>query len=147
MAKTTVRDIYRASLSILFEQEDNDPDFKRSFPFFLSKLLMEILPYENQVRRFQKREALSPEDVPVITEIDDTTLPYDERFLRIAVPDGIAGLFMADDDSKKAESVLQTFVRQSLRTCTRARRTKTNEAGECSEFFQPIGYYATIPQL
>ena len=45
MAKTTVRDIYRASLSILFEQEDNDPDFKRSFPFFLSKLLMEILPY------------------------------------------------------------------------------------------------------
>lgn len=42
MAKTTVRDIYRASLSILFEEEDNDPDFKRSFPFFLSKLLMEI---------------------------------------------------------------------------------------------------------
>ncbi len=107
MAKTTVRDIYRASLSILFEEEDNDPDFKRSFPFFLSKLLMEILPYENQVRRFQKREALRPEDVPVITEIDDTTLPYDERFLRTAIPDGIAGLFMADDDSKKAESVLQ----------------------------------------
>lgn len=156
MAKTTVRDIYRASLSILFEEEDNDPDFKRSFPFFLSKLLMEILPYENQVRRFQKREALRPEDVPVITEIDDTTLPYDERFLRTAIPDGIAGLFMADDDSKKRNLSCSTtsmcrrastFVRQSLRTCTRARRTKTNEAGECSGLFQSVYYHATIPQL
>ena len=54
MAKTTVRDIYRASLSILFEQEDNDPDFKRSFPFFLSKLLMEILPYREPGAAFSE---------------------------------------------------------------------------------------------
>ena len=33
MAKTTVRDIYRASLSILFEEEDNDPDFSAAFHF------------------------------------------------------------------------------------------------------------------
>lgn len=107
MAKTTVRQIYQLALSILFEEEDSDPDFKRSFPFFLSKSLMQVLPYENQVRRFQGKELMEPEDVPVITEINDDTLPYDERFLRTAIPDGIAGLFMADDDSKKAESVMQ----------------------------------------
>lgn len=107
MARTTVRQIYQMALAILFEEEDSDPDFKRSFPFFLSKSLMQVLPYENQVRRFQGKELMEPEDVPVITEINDDTLPYDERFLRTAIPDGIAGLFMADDDSKKAESVMQ----------------------------------------
>lgn len=107
MAKTTVRQIYQLALSILFEEEDSDPDFQRSFPFFLSKSLMQVLPYENQVRKFQGKAQMEPEDVPVITEIDETTLPFDERFLRTAIPDGIAGLFMADDDSKKAESVMQ----------------------------------------
>nr|WP_300129923.1 hypothetical protein [uncultured Butyricicoccus sp.] len=107
MARTTVHDIYCAALSILFEEEDSDPDFKRSFPFFLTKMLVEVLPYENQVRQFEGKERLTVEDVPVVTTIDEQTLPFDERFLRTAIPDGIAGLFMADDDSKKAEAVLQ----------------------------------------
>ena len=156
MAKTTVRDIYRASLSILFEEEDNDPDFKRSFPFFLSKLLMEILPYENQVRRFQKREALSPEDVPVITEIDDErrlmTSAFCAQPFRMAL---LVCLWRTMTAKKQNLSCSTTsmcrrasiFVRRSLRTCTRARRKKTNEAGKRSGFFQPIGYYAAIPQL
>lgn len=114
MAKTTVRWIYQMALALLFERENEDPDFLAAFPLLLSKTLMQVLPYENMVRQCEKQPVLKPEDVPLVTEIDDTVLPFDERFLRTAIPDGIAGLFMADDDSKKAESVVQynKFVQQ-----------------------------------
>ena len=54
-------------------------------------------------------------DVPLLFEMDnDATFDFDERLLRTATVDGIAGLFKADDDSKKTESVLHynKFVEQ-----------------------------------
>lgn len=114
MAKTTIRNVYQLALALLFEQENEDPDFLRAFPLLLTKTLMQVLPYENMVRQADGRAVLTPEDVPFILELSDDELPFDERFLRTAIPDGIAGLFMADDDSKKAESVMQynKFVQQ-----------------------------------
>ena len=107
MAKTTVRRIYQLSLALLFEKENEDPDFLAAYPLLLSKVLMQVLPYENMVRIVDGRPELAPEDVPFIEDVTEDELPFDERFLRTAVPDGIAGLFMADDDFKKAEAVMQ----------------------------------------
>ena len=50
MAKTTVRRIYQLSLALLFEKENEDPDFLAAYPLLLSKVLMQVLPYENMVR-------------------------------------------------------------------------------------------------
>lgn len=100
----TVRDIYRRALAKVFEKQGNDPDFDAYSPLLLDGLLMEALPYENQIRRQQGRPVL--ESAPVVEAIDETEIPYDDRITRIALPYGLASVLLGDDESRKAESVI-----------------------------------------
>lgn len=101
----TVKQVYQRALAIVFEQEGGDPDFDQYSPLLLDRLVMEALPYENQIRRAAGREEL--ESAPVIEAIDGTALDYDDRITRIALPYGLAAVLLSDDESRKAESVMQ----------------------------------------
>lgn len=111
---TTVRDIYKLGLAKLFEKEGEDADFQTACPLLLSQLLMQALPYENMIRRANGREIIEPWEVPWYDAVTDDEIGWDERILRAAIPDAMTGLFMADDDSKKTEAVMQynRFVQQ-----------------------------------
>lgn len=120
MAKhaATVREIYKLALAKLFEKENEDADFQTACPMLLNQLLMQALPYENMIRRADGREVIEPWEVPWYDSITDDEIGWDERILRAAIPDALAGLFMADDDSKKTEAVMQynRFVQQLSET-------------------------------
>lgn len=100
----TVKQVYQRALAIVFEQEGGDPDFDQFSPLLLDRLVMEALPYENQIRRAAGRPELS--GAPVIEKIDDTEIDYDDRITRIALPYGLAAVLLSDDESRKAESVM-----------------------------------------
>lgn len=101
---TTVRHIYTLALARIFENPGSDQDFDTYSPALLEQLLMEALPYENQIRRFYGREPV--ESVPEITAIDETAIDWDDRITHIALPYGLAGILLSDDESRKAESVM-----------------------------------------
>lgn len=100
----TVKQVYRRALAIVFESPGGDPDFDQFSPLLLDRLVMEALPYENQIRRAAGREELA--SAPVIEQIDDTEIDYDDRITRIALPYGLAAVLLSDDESRKAESVM-----------------------------------------
>ena len=106
--KATVNSIYKAACRLIFETPDDDEDLKASFPVFLSMALLHALDTENNIRAVQARAALPADDVPDVESADDTAteLPFDARILRLAVPYAIKSSFLADDNSKKAESVI-----------------------------------------
>ena len=101
---TTVRKIYRLALARIMESPGNDADFDTYSPDLLEQLLVEALPYENPIRRQAGRPLL--ERAPEVTAIDDTELEYDDRIARLALPYGLAGILLSDDESRKAESVM-----------------------------------------
>lgn len=105
--KTTVRQIYEASCRAIYETPGDDEDLKNSFPFHLQLALLHALDTENVIRAAGGRQVLHTDDIPDIREIGEQTLPFDERILRLAVPYCIKSKFLEDDNSKKAESVIE----------------------------------------
>ena len=102
----TTQKIFNLAAAILFESKGGDADFAKYAPLFLEQLLMEALPYENQIREYQGRERL--ETAPEVTAIDDQTeIDWDDRITRGALPHGLASKFMGDDNNKKAEAVIE----------------------------------------
>lgn len=101
----TVREIYELAAAIIFERPGSDEDFDLYTPKFLTRLLMEALPYENMIRRQKGQPPL--ETSPKITQIDDTMIDWDDRITRNALPHGLASCLMGDENSKKAESVME----------------------------------------
>lgn len=100
----TIKGIYVRALAKVFEQQGGDPDFDQYSPLLLDGLLVEALPYENQIRR-QKGLPLV-DRAPEIIAIDDTEIDWDDRITRIALPYGLASVLLGDDESRKAESVI-----------------------------------------
>lgn len=102
----TTQKIFNLAAAILFETKGGDTDFDNYAPLFLEQLLMEALPYENQIREYQGRERL--ETAPEVNSIDDQTeIDWDDRITRGALPHGLASKFMGDDNNKKAEAVIE----------------------------------------
>ena len=102
----TTKKIFDLAAAILFEKQGGDADFDYYAPLFLEQLLMEALPYENQIRAQQGRERLATApEVPAIN--DETEIDWDDRITRGALPHGLASKFMGDDNNKKAEVVIE----------------------------------------
>lgn len=104
----TANSIYKAACRLIFETPDDDEDLKASFPTFLTMALLHALDAENNRRAAQGCAALTVDEVPDVESADDTqtVLPFDGRILRLAVPYAIKSSFLADDNAKKAESVI-----------------------------------------
>lgn len=102
----TTKKIFDLAAAILFESKGGDADFDKYAPLFLEQLLMEALPYENQIREYEGRERV--QTVPEVTAIDElTVIDWDDRITRGALPHGLASRFMGDDNNKKAEAVIE----------------------------------------
>lgn len=101
---TTVKRIYELALAKIFEAPGNDEDFDAYSPAILDALLLEALPYENQIRENAGRERL--EIAPEIAAIDSTPLDWDDRICRVALPYGLASVLLSDDQSTMAQSVM-----------------------------------------
>lgn len=102
----TTQKIFDLAAAILFESKGGDADFDKYAPLFLEQLLMEALPYENQIREYRGRERL--ETASEVIAIDDQTeIDWDDRITRGALPHGLASKFMGDDNNKKAEAVIE----------------------------------------
>lgn len=100
----TIQEIYTLALARIFESPGSDADFDTYSPALLEQLLQEALPYENQIRRQAGRPLL--DSAPRVPQIDDTELDWDDRITRIALPYGLAGILLSDDESRKSESVM-----------------------------------------
>ena len=100
----TVKEVYRAALARVFESPGSDEDYDAYSPVLLDSLLAEALPYENAIRRSRGQPVLGR--APRVDKIDDTELDYDERICRVALPFGLAAVILADDESRKSESLL-----------------------------------------
>lgn len=102
----TTKKIFDLAAAILFEKKGGDADFDYYAPMFIEQLLMEALPYENQIREQQGRERLLT--APEVTAIDDQTeIDWDDRITRGALPHGLVSKFMGDDNNKKSEAVIE----------------------------------------
>lgn len=124
--KISTYDIYRLSLSKIFEEVEDDTDFKLHFPSFLDTALMECLPYENQLRRvtnylhrkdagFIPLEMLSDAPVFIGKEPSETDIvEYHPRLTRISIPYAIASLYFQDDGELNLSTVYRNRYAQSL---------------------------------
>lgn len=101
---TTIRRIYELALARVMESPGNDEDYDNYSPALLDTLFMEALPYENQIRKHKGLPTL--DTAPEVRQIDETVLDWDDRITRIALPYGLSAVILADDESRKAESVL-----------------------------------------
>lgn len=101
----SVRLIYKLALAQIFESPGGDEDFETYSPLLLNTLLEEALPYENMIRKSDGRPLLL--ELPEITVVDDTNIDMDGRICKIALPYGLASVLLADDESRKAESILK----------------------------------------
>ena len=103
----TVERIYEIACHGVFTAADDDEDFKAFSPAFLSSCMIEALPYENMIRKFEGRELLTTAMIPDFDEIDDTEVDiFDERIVRLALPYGLKAYLLEDDGSRKAEAVM-----------------------------------------
>lgn len=100
----TVRKIYALALAKIFETKGNDSDYDTYSPLLLESLLLETMPYENQIRRQAGKPLV--EKAPEIDAIDDTEIDWDDRITKIALPYGLASMLLSDDESRKAEYVM-----------------------------------------
>lgn len=105
--KTTVKQIYEAACRSIYETPGDDEDLQKSFPYHLQIALLHALRTENSIREKDGRAPVTADDIPDIRDIDASTLPFDERILRLAVPYCIKSKFLEEDSAKKAESVLE----------------------------------------
>lgn len=105
MATVTVRQIYDMAAAILFERYGNDLDYDALSPLFLSRMLQEALPYENQIREFRGEPKLA--GAPMLTAIDSTVLDWDDNICKVALVHGLASALLADESNKKAESIIE----------------------------------------
>lgn len=102
---TSVSVVYRLALAQIFETPGGDADFDSFAPLVLNTLLCEALPYENAIRRAAGREELR--ELPEIEQITDARIDMDDRITRAALPYGLASVLLADDEARKAESVMK----------------------------------------
>lgn len=105
MATVTIRQLYDMAVAILFERYGGDDDFDQLSPQFLSRMLQEALPYENQIREYQGREKLK--SAPMITLIDDTVLDWDDNICKNALVHGLASCLLGDESNKQAEALIE----------------------------------------
>lgn len=91
----TVKDIFSAALSLMFEPEGNSESFAPYALPFLNLLLPELFDQENELRKAQGKELLAA--IPQLKTLDDT-VPYDDRLTRGALPYGLAAKLVLDDN-------------------------------------------------
>ena len=101
---TTIKRIYTLALAKIIEAPGTDVDYDSYSPPLLDSLLVEALPYENAIRAQRGDEELT--SVPEISVIDETVLDWDDRITLVALPWGLAGALLFDDENRKAESVM-----------------------------------------
>lgn len=97
--------VYKLALSKLFEDVEEDPDFKAKFPLFLDTAMMESLDTENQIRRAYNanlKEGEIPleilDSVPLLDSVDnETIIEMDDKITRVALPYAIASHYFADE--------------------------------------------------
>lgn len=87
-------DIYKRTLALMFERENEDRAFSEKFPEILNALLCEALPYENSVRVSEGAPELKC--APCIMGMDDE-VDMCESICGIALPYGVAAYFSQDD--------------------------------------------------
>ena len=101
---TTIKRIYTLALAKIIEAPGTDVDYDSYSPPLLDSLLVEALPYENAIRAQRGDEELT--SVPEISVIDETVLDWDDRITLVALPWGLVGALLFDDENRKAESVM-----------------------------------------
>ena len=101
---TTIKRIYTLALAKIIEAPGTDVDFDSYSPTLLDSLLVEAMPYENAIRA--QRGGAELTSTPEVTAIDSTALDWDDRITRVALPWGLAGALLFDDENRKAESVM-----------------------------------------
>lgn len=93
----TANQIFETAAAYLTQSMADSDDLAEFVPMWLSVLLAESLPTENQLRRWEGREELAA--APLVTAgTMGEDIPYHEDILRIALPYGLAGDFWRDDD-------------------------------------------------
>ncbi len=115
----SVKRIYALALAKIFETVGNDTDYDTYSPLLLDSLLVEALPYENAIRCAAGQAELT--HAPELDSITTDTLDWDDRICRMALPYGLAAVLLSDDESRKAESVLnRNEFLQALEDCAPA---------------------------
>ena len=91
-------DIFALAAAYLGQSVDESADVAALVPCWLSVLLAEALPTENQLRALDGRPAL--EQAPALTQGDmDGEIPYADSLVRVALPYGLASDMLRDDDN------------------------------------------------
>lgn len=94
----TANDVFALAAGYLAQSVEDSEDLAAFVPGWLSVLLAESLPTENQLRRYEGADELLTAPV-VSAETMDEELPYHDSILRTALPYGLASDFYRDDDN------------------------------------------------
>lgn len=104
-------DIYKSTLSLMFEDEGEDREFYDKFCGILSTLAAECLPYENAYRRAVGREELLV--APVFSDMKDSVDMCDE-LCKLILPYGVAAQFFQNDGEDYYASQYRERYRNAL---------------------------------
>ncbi len=98
-------DIYKKTLTLMFEREGEDKAFRDNFTSLLTSVAAECIPYENSIRRASGRVEMTT--APVVSDMEQELLMSDE-LCAIAMPYGVASYFCQDD----GETLLSQMYRE-----------------------------------
>ncbi len=111
----TANDLFSQALGMVGERV-NDSDLTCFALGWINQLLAEALDVENSVLRSEGKEPF--EHAPVLGALGDE-IPYSDRVVRYALPDGLAAfLYEVSDDTDMAADYRARYV-AALRECAK----------------------------
>ena len=107
-AVLTGQEVFKRASAFLYEQPGDAEDSQRFSIDFLNVLLIEALPYENSIRRFEGAEEL--ELAPQLTGLNEE-IPYHYAISGLALPYGLASaLFEEDLDNYRGQMYRNRYI-------------------------------------
>lgn len=104
----TGQEIFKRASAFIYEQPGDAEDSQRFSVDFLNVLLIEALPYENSIRRFEGKEELT--NAPQIKGLSED-IPYHDEIAGLALPYGLVSpLFEEDLDNYRGQMYRNRYI-------------------------------------
>lgn len=104
----TGQEIFKRASAFIYEQPGEAEDSQQFSLDFLNMLLIEALPYENSIRRFEGQEELKT--APQLTSLSED-VPYHDSIAGLALPYGLASpLFEEDLDNYRGQMYRNRYI-------------------------------------
>ena len=104
----TGQEIFKRASAYIYEQPGDAEDSQQFAVDFLNVLLIEALPYENSIRRYEGKEELA--EAPQIMSLDED-IPYHAAITGLAFPYGLASpLFEEDLDNYRGQMYRNRYI-------------------------------------